>query len=860
MLTRWIRGGVGLLLLLLAVPLPAQNRVRYPLPTPGIPDSIGVNIHFTDPAPGEMELMAKAGIRWARMDFVWDQIEKERGKYDFSAYDRLLAALKAKQIRPLFILDYGNDLYQQGPPRSPEARAAFARFVTAAVTRFKDNGILWEMWNEPNIAQFWQSGPNVVEYAALAKEVGEAIRKAAPDEWYIGPAVSGMDFGFLEGCFQAGLLEYWDAISVHPYRHTPPETAAPDFARLRALIDRYAPAGKRIPILNGEWGYSELYPGLNLRAQSRYIVRQALSNLANGVAVSIWYDWKDDGNDPKETEHHFGTVYSNLMVKPAYQALQTLTSTLDGFAYNKRLALSDRDDHCLLFLKDQELRLAVWTTSATPHIARIPASEGKFTVVDYLGGRSEATAGKNGLQLMLRDEPQYLIPEGENLLLAVAAAWRPFPAAITTGDLRDMAAALTRLRPEPWPRQEPPLRARYLVENLSRDPAQRIEEWRAEANVTLSPGRVADIPGVPGVEYRHEEGTRLRFTLEIENLGALSQETRAMPRYPLRLIPLPGRGRLLSAQIENPTGQPFDGRVVLVETGESRPVRFARGETQLTVTLERKEPLPPSYVVDYRLEERGVNANPTEGIADPNLEVNRELRNLGRTARRQPWIPVVDTPRLRLKLLEDFAGYMLNAEPPTGKYQVVPDGDAKVGAKLGALIAPPPSGLPYDLPGALRVLYEFQPGWKFLRVVPQQSAPLEGEPAALGMWVYSDGSGDLLRMRFVDAAGQTFQPDAGNLDWKGWRFVVFSLRGDRAGYWGGPKDGVVRYPIRIDTLLLVDSPGGRGGNGEIAFTGVTLFYAEKEAATARAQRAGLAEVGTGANGFRSVEDENGKDT
>src|SRR6185295_8981306 len=41
------------------------------LPASTIPDCLGVNIHFTDPRPGEMKMLADAGFRWVRMDFHW---------------------------------------------------------------------------------------------------------------------------------------------------------------------------------------------------------------------------------------------------------------------------------------------------------------------------------------------------------------------------------------------------------------------------------------------------------------------------------------------------------------------------------------------------------------------------------------------------------------------------------------------------------------------------------------------------------------------------------------------------------------------------------------------------------------------
>src|SRR5712692_3711825 len=75
---------------------------------PDFPEGLGVNIHFTDPQPGEIKMIADAGFRWVRMDFIWRATEKTRGQYDFSAYDRLMSALDEFKIRALFILDYTN--------------------------------------------------------------------------------------------------------------------------------------------------------------------------------------------------------------------------------------------------------------------------------------------------------------------------------------------------------------------------------------------------------------------------------------------------------------------------------------------------------------------------------------------------------------------------------------------------------------------------------------------------------------------------------------------------------------------------------------------------------------------------------
>ena len=315
------------------------------LPPPVIPDCLGVNIHFTDPKPGELEMLAAAGFKWVRMDFGWGGTERKKGEYDFSAFDRLVAALDQFKIRAVFILDYGNPLYADPGDKSPftsrantpEFREAFGKWAVAAVRHFKGRGYLWEMWNEPN-GGFWKSADKTGDYIALAKSTGEALRQAGllgpKGEAFIGPATSTIDLPYLEACFKAGLLDYWDAVSVHPYRQNAPETVVEEYRALRALIAAYTPKDKNIPIVSGEWGYSTAWKNFNDEKQARYLVREFVVNKLNGIPLSIWYDWHDDGTNPQEGEHRFGIVQHEYHAgrdpvydpKPAYELVRALTS------------------------------------------------------------------------------------------------------------------------------------------------------------------------------------------------------------------------------------------------------------------------------------------------------------------------------------------------------------------------------------------------------------------------------------------------------------------------------------------------------------------------------------------------------
>src|SRR5258707_1150352 len=422
---------------------PASNPTPFGL-------GLGVNIHFTDPRPGEIKMISAAGFRWVRMDFVWAETEKARGRYDFSAHDRLLESLRPFDIGALLILDYANPLYDHGaPPRTEGTRLAFADWAAAAARHFAGRRVIWEIYNEPNNKMFWRPQPDVNEYVALALAVGRAFRLAAPNEKLIGPA-TGLDWPFLEACFKAGLLDYWTAVSVHPYRDSDPEEAANDYCRLRKMIERYrtrsepgSPRGQpawgggsdgnkgstlassnaEIPIISGEWGYSSGWRGLSEQKQGALLAREMLTNLANNIPISIWYDWRDDGTDPNESEHHFGSVRNAYQAgrdqvferKAAYLAAQTLLAFLEGYAYQGRLPVGSDSDYILVFSKGNELRLAAWTTSTSAHRVVVPDKAGNFRITRHNGeSAGTASATQVGLQLELVTSPFFLTREPSN--------------------------------------------------------------------------------------------------------------------------------------------------------------------------------------------------------------------------------------------------------------------------------------------------------------------------------------------------------------------------------------------------------------------------------------------------------------
>jgi|WetSurMetagenome_2_1015567.scaffolds.fasta_scaffold121615_1 polysaccharide biosynthesis protein PslG len=394
----------------------------------------GVNIHFTTGHEKDLDMIAEAGLKYIRMDFVWQNIERTKGVYDWSAYDELTVNLTKHGLKAIYILDYSNSLYENqvesknpitgevqkgiAAPCHPESVAAFAKWAAKAAERYKENKIVWEIWNEPNIT-FWQPAPDVKQYITLASATCKSIRAVTPDAIIIGPATSQVPLPFIESFLASGILEYLDGVSVHPYREysKPPETAIEDYKKVNELIDHYVPRGKqKAPIISSEWGYASATKGLPLRTQAAYIVRTQLANLFYGIPVSIWYDWKNDGDEAGNFEHNCGTVTSDLKPKPAYIAIQTMNKELKDFALIRRVELKNENDFILLFRNESgNLKLAAWTTDQ-PHSVLIEKNlqEGDSSLItNQKSNNVQFKADQNRLLIDLGDEPQYTsLPSG----------------------------------------------------------------------------------------------------------------------------------------------------------------------------------------------------------------------------------------------------------------------------------------------------------------------------------------------------------------------------------------------------------------------------------------------------------------
>src|SRR5205814_2269663 len=114
-----------------------------------------------------------------------------------------------------------------------------------------------------------------------------------------------------------------------------------------------------------------------------------------------------------------------------------------------------------------------------------------------------------------------------------------------------------------------------------------------------------------------------------------------------------------------------------------------------------------------------------------------------------------------------------------------------------------------------KVDYSFDPGTKATALVrPAAISGVAWQSAnRVGMWVYGDGSDNMLMTRFMDDGGQVFQVKYAAMDWVGWRYIAVPLTGTGASFTGGASDGLVHGSIRLIAPLVVASKGSSGSAG-----------------------------------------------
>ena len=371
------------------------------------PSPFGVMTHFAQGWEVDLiPLISRAGIRHVRDEQYWAQVEQERGRYRFpEQFTRYMDELARHDLKPLIVLSFSNDLYDEGlTPFTDQGRAGYARYGRAVLDRYGAQIETVEIWNEYN-GSFCDGvcrDDRPAYYTRMLEQAYRAVKSVRPDVTVAGGAAVTIPLPYLEGVFAAGGLSFMDVLVVHPYGSSP-ERVIGQLHELRSLLTRYGRPD--MPIWVTEFGQGRATPEGRREAAS-YLVRMGTALLAAGIDRMYWYLLRDAREFAgmgllRAPDSKFG----RYAPAPAYAAYAHLAQQLGGATFLRREA-SDPRSHIYLFEHaGREVRVA-WTIDG-PITLRLRGEE-RLAVLDVVGRERSSLDPGVEADVILDSRPVYI--------------------------------------------------------------------------------------------------------------------------------------------------------------------------------------------------------------------------------------------------------------------------------------------------------------------------------------------------------------------------------------------------------------------------------------------------------------------
>lgn len=201
-----------------------------------------VNGPLDDPSvdlDAQAAAMKADGVQSWRVEFSWDEVEPQQGSFDWSGGDRKVLAAARAGIDVLGLAlraptwANGSTMDPFVPPKHPKA---FAAFLTALVGRYGPSGSLWaehpdvpkrpirawEIWNEPNLINYFHVKHFAPAYARMLRAAYPAVKAADPGATVLMASMANYSWRDLATLLAVkGPRLRFDAAGAHPFSGRP---------------------------------------------------------------------------------------------------------------------------------------------------------------------------------------------------------------------------------------------------------------------------------------------------------------------------------------------------------------------------------------------------------------------------------------------------------------------------------------------------------------------------------------------------------------------------------------------------------------------------------------------------------------
>jgi len=254
------------------------------------PTAFGSQLYEEDDVSRSVGMLAAMGAKYVRVSV---QVSP-------AFLDAVVGAAKQHGLRVILLSAYA---------AQPVDLAAYARAAAQLHVRYAAANPVWEIWNEPNLPQYWNGPPDVGAYITLLAATSTALRAAgARDIWTGG--TSGVDLNWLYNLATRGAFRSANGCAVHSYK--PPGYARTEYIQAASLM----PSGVGLHT-------TEACVASTIDDQSDFFNQMWYVHRELNLPTFIWCEFRDGdaGSHPPFNEA-YGLVNSDYSIKSVYAAAQ----------------------------------------------------------------------------------------------------------------------------------------------------------------------------------------------------------------------------------------------------------------------------------------------------------------------------------------------------------------------------------------------------------------------------------------------------------------------------------------------------------------------------------------------------------
>jgi hypothetical protein len=279
----------------------------------------------------------------------------------FAATDQMVYLAARRRLTVLPVVLYAPSWDSAPHPADalavPQSAVPYANYLGLLVRRYGPHGSFWrehsglpkvpirkwQIWNEPNLLNFWPA-PLVPNYVSLLRAAHSAIKQADPGAKIVLAGMPDYVWTDLALLHKGGARGLFDAVAVHPYTKTV-QGVITILELVRRVMNRAGDRRKPIILTELNWPAAlhrtPFYAGFETteagqaRKLAAVIPLLARYRRRVGLMSFYYYTWVTDdipGGDPFQFAGLLRRNHGRLVKKPAYNAFRRAALALEGCA------------------------------------------------------------------------------------------------------------------------------------------------------------------------------------------------------------------------------------------------------------------------------------------------------------------------------------------------------------------------------------------------------------------------------------------------------------------------------------------------------------------------------------------------